>query len=344
MASGDLNTLFTRNVPHILEKVFLNLDYESYKTCLEVNNEWKELLTSTSYQKTGRDVFHREILRDEMVLDYAIKKRNKEKIKIILSTGMLSLTKANSLSQVSCYGDTESAQLLIDGGAEINRMDRNGYTPLHYAALHGNKDVALLLIKHGADINKINDWNGMTPLISALTYGHTQLAHLFIDLGAETSLHHAATKGQKNYIRLLLSIGADPNLPDKDGYMGTPLIYAACSAHNTDTVKLLLDSGAKPNVANAYGCTALHSAASKGFENTIKLLINRGANVNVMNIMGQTPLISASKRGREGAVRVLIKKGADKNIADDEGNTALFYALEEGYQGVAHILTNQEQG
>ena len=82
MASGDLNTLFTRNVPHILEKVFLNLDYESYKTCLEVNNEWKELLTSTSYQKTGRDVFHREILRDEMVLDYAIKKRNKEKIKI----------------------------------------------------------------------------------------------------------------------------------------------------------------------------------------------------------------------------------------------------------------------
>ena len=149
MASSDLNTLFAKNVPHILEKVFLNLDYESYKTCLEVNNEWKELLTSTSYQKTGKYVFHREILRDEMRLEYAIKnKRNIGKMKEILSTGMLSLSRSNSLSQASYVGNTESAQLLIDSGAEIDRMDRHGFTPLHYAASRGKKDVAILLIKH----------------------------------------------------------------------------------------------------------------------------------------------------------------------------------------------------
>ena len=37
-------TLFTRNVPHILERIFLSLDYYSFNECLNVNKAWNGLL------------------------------------------------------------------------------------------------------------------------------------------------------------------------------------------------------------------------------------------------------------------------------------------------------------
>ena len=43
--------LFTRNVPHILEKIFFSLDYRSFQSCFRVNSAWNELLSSQPYQK-----------------------------------------------------------------------------------------------------------------------------------------------------------------------------------------------------------------------------------------------------------------------------------------------------
>ena len=59
MEGRDKETLglFPRNVPHIIEKIFFYLDYESYKKCHEVNSTWFELLTSDSYQKKAKAVF-----------------------------------------------------------------------------------------------------------------------------------------------------------------------------------------------------------------------------------------------------------------------------------------------
>ena len=44
-------TLFTRNVHHILENIFLCLDTESLKSCLEVCQAWQDFLASESFQK-----------------------------------------------------------------------------------------------------------------------------------------------------------------------------------------------------------------------------------------------------------------------------------------------------
>ena len=44
------DTLFTKHVPHILEKIFLSLDYESFKSCCQASNAWKKVLTSESFQ------------------------------------------------------------------------------------------------------------------------------------------------------------------------------------------------------------------------------------------------------------------------------------------------------
>ena len=46
MDSCAFDKLFTNSVPHILEKVFFSLDYNSFKSCLEVSRTWNEQLTS----------------------------------------------------------------------------------------------------------------------------------------------------------------------------------------------------------------------------------------------------------------------------------------------------------
>ena len=69
--------LFTKNVPHIHEKIFFSLDYKSYKTCMKVSKAWNELLLSEFYQKKSKTVFHKDILEEMKQFINACKKGDK---------------------------------------------------------------------------------------------------------------------------------------------------------------------------------------------------------------------------------------------------------------------------
>ena len=55
------------------------------------------------------------------------------------------------LAWASMKGDVESVTILIDGGADLNKPNRDGSTALHGAAFLGRHDVAEILIRRGAD-------------------------------------------------------------------------------------------------------------------------------------------------------------------------------------------------
>ena len=57
MDISPFDLLFKKNVPHILEKIFLYLDYESYKSCLMVDKTWNHFLTSESFKRIGKSTF-----------------------------------------------------------------------------------------------------------------------------------------------------------------------------------------------------------------------------------------------------------------------------------------------
>ena len=65
---------------------------------------------------------------------------------------------------------TETAQLLLTQGAEINAKNDKGRTPLHNAAEDNATETAQLLLTQGAEINAKND-KGLTPLHDAARDG-----------------------------------------------------------------------------------------------------------------------------------------------------------------------------
>ena len=61
---------------------------------------------------------------------------------------------------------------------------QGGLTPLLFAARHGYMDAAILLLESGADINKVSG-DRTSPLLMATVNGHFDLAKLLLDRGAD---------------------------------------------------------------------------------------------------------------------------------------------------------------
>jgi len=247
-----------------------------------------------------------------------------------LPDGMTALTLA------ARSGQTAIAKFLIDAGADVNDA-RFGYTALHAAVLMGDLEVVRALLAHGAKPN--------IPLTKAepIRRGGQDISLPIAYLGA-TPLLMAAKFADVEMLRSLLEAGADPAIALKSGT--TPLLAAAgfgsagatrrgvnpLSAYATvstadeekdtfEAVKLLLDHGADPNVADPAGNTALFGAVPKGFNSVVQLLADHGANLNAMNKRGQTPLKLTASGGGAG------RGGRNANTGSLESTAALLRKL-----------------
>ncbi len=80
---------------------------------------------------------------------------------------------------------------LLEGGASVNMQDIDGKTPLHYVAegLEKSKNAALALIKYGANLN-IQDEEGNTALHTAVGAGNIELIELLLKLGADRNIRN----------------------------------------------------------------------------------------------------------------------------------------------------------
>ena len=197
--------VFTKNVPHILEKIFLSMDFQSLNKCFEVNNAWNALLTSESFQSKAKALFYCEIMRDKNLMQPSFDGNIKE-VRRLLSIGMVNINceddrKSTPLLVAASNGHEDVVKLLLDNGADPDKADRYKWTALHWATYYKEEDVVKLLLERGAQPNK-SDRYGTTPLHKAAFYIHTTgIAKCLLDNGAEpnradnrgfTPLHEAA--------------------------------------------------------------------------------------------------------------------------------------------------------
>jgi ankyrin repeat protein len=69
------------------------------------------------------------------------------------------------------------ARLLVDSGADIDKADKDGDTPLHVASQQGHKEVVKALLDLGADAT-LARIEGITPLQTAKEYNHLEIVAL----------------------------------------------------------------------------------------------------------------------------------------------------------------------
>lgn len=59
---NHFDLLFNKNVPHILEKIFFNLeDYDSFMACLDVSKAWRGLFSSELFKKRAKYLLYKKI-------------------------------------------------------------------------------------------------------------------------------------------------------------------------------------------------------------------------------------------------------------------------------------------
>ncbi|UQZ88631.1 hypothetical protein C4J81_05180 [Deltaproteobacteria bacterium Smac51] len=187
-----------------------------------------------------------------------------------------------ALHLAALNGVAEAVGPLLRAGAEVDKRDAEGYTPLATAAAYGRSDVLRLLLKAGADPNQAEN-QGLTPLSLSAVFSGPELLDILIEHGADlcladlegrTALHWAAWSGVESNVKALLRSGADP--ARFDALKRPPVFYAAEGAgpwilspeflRDSDSVqKTFLEEILPPLavIANNSGDTPLHLAAGK---------------------------------------------------------------------------------
>jgi ankyrin repeat protein len=148
-------------------------------------------------------------------------------------------TRSTPLTRATVEGHECAVRLLAEHGADVNVVESDGYSALHYAAERGCEGNCIILLEHGAKVDATTKTGRVTPLHLA---GSTEVALLLIAAGADvnakdsencTPLHYAVFDAgfcddAEDIGRVLLKAGADPSLRDDSGK--TAMDYAVADS------------------------------------------------------------------------------------------------------------------
>jgi uncharacterized protein len=241
-------------------------------------------------------------------------------------------------------GNAPMMRLLLDRGASLGESSGNHTSPLVIALLNGQVGIATELLNRGADPNAADDYHraALFAAIDLRNFNHEKYGDLPAD-----------GRDPLELIKALLKKDANPNLKTDTvpvhGLMQfdaswvnfdgeTPFVRAALSG-DIEVMRLLLASGADPNIATVQGSTALMAAAGinwipgqtftrseADYVEAVKLCLERGAPVNAANSLGLTAMHGAANRGWTSIMQILADHGAVLDAKDKEGRTPMVFA------------------
>jgi len=273
---------------------------------------------------------------------------DEELLKMLIDGGC-NLSKAKKdgwtpLMMALMYREESIADLLVEHGAQINAKDDEDWTPLMYALRYGKDKLAKKMINKDADINAVNK-NGWTPLLFALRYKLEESAKLMFRKGVDFT---KANRDGFTPLHLALEynfpgiarkiIASGKTISDKTRYGWSPLMYALRYGQPVSASMLLKKRVSLSGVTKS-GWNVLHFALRYDQpDNALEILKRGKIDLNEATSDGWSPLLMALRYNQQKAAKLLIKKGVDLNKANKYGWTPLMMAIEHDQPEIAKIL------
>lgn len=206
------------------------------------------------------------------------------------------------------------ARSLLEKGADSAVKDADGLTPLHWAAMQGDKAMVELLIKKGkASINALD--------------------HL-----RRTALCHAVRSGRAAVLGTLLQNGADANIFDEKGQT---VLHDAARNGNLEAVQILIGQKIDSNARNNQGNKAWQVAAENGYHLIVRLLVEKEVDLNPGSRKMEELFLRMAEGGRVSMIQLLLEKGVNKNAKDRLGRVAMNLAAEYSRDEVLELLISE---
>ncbi len=163
------------------------------------------------------------------------------------------------------------------------------------------------------------------------------LAGVMLVVWREHVLRYGVFRSSPATVALALTVGADPNRIGADG--SRPLEAALMLATGaSEILGVLMKGGANPNLPNAQGWLPLQTALEYCPAPLIKQLVDGGLDIHQKDQQGYDALLLAILQARPDAALLFLEKGADPDVEAKTGVTPLFLALDRKDSGMVKYL------
>lgn len=271
---------------------------------------------------------------------------NEESLKILLDLKCdVSQTNnfgRNCLSFASEHNKLPIVKELIAAGAEIDAVDKNGNTALHFAAENGNGtlDVVQFLLEKQADPN-LKDNDGWNSLMFATSKGDVKIVKYLVSNKAETKIINkegwsplmiAVSIKNVELARYFVDLNCDPNIISTEG-------------QNQSALTIAIENDQKEIIEFLVPKVDLKLTAFKAAENgdlkVLELLNLKGVNLNIVDQQQRSPLMLACvHEANLDVVTFLVLLGCDPNAINDQSQNCLHIAsLNGNIKIVRHLIS-----
>ncbi len=242
--------------------------------------------------------------------------------------------------------DVNAKEMTGDATAKTGTL-----TALHLAAQHDNVALVKLLLQHGAAINAVDQQKG-TALLVAVQHNQLATVRLLaannasyttqVSLMPQLPLQAAVEKQHLPMVNFLLKHDnpwRSAAIINAKNRAGKTALQLAIDTGSLPLVKQLLDHGARADIPDANGNTALHYAVSAQNHDIFSVLLRHQHQINALNREEKTPLALAITLNDGFYAAQLLARGANINLKDQRQQTLLHQLTDDSNYNVRYEKT-----